>query len=173
MEEVWKDIEGYNEDYKISNKGRVKSFKQYDNGKILSPYLGTTGYRKVRLTNNEGSKDLKVSRLVGLYFVDNPENKSQINHKNGDKTCDKYWNIEWSSCSENVQHAYDNGLIDLNTRRNNGITNGHAKLKERDVLEIRNAYKLGCFTQKEIAEAYNISNGQVSNIVNRKSWAHI
>lgn len=109
MIETWKDINNYIGIYQISNIGRIKSLPKYNGiGKIkfLKPYSVGKGYLGVKLKN----KNYSIHRLVGEYFIDNPDNKTQINHKNGIKTDNRVENLEWSTPKENINHAIKIGI---------------------------------------------------------------
>ena len=99
--EQWKNIEGYEGLYQISNCGRVKSFY---NGKELIMKLGTNekGYSRVSLWKNHKKKDYKVHRLVAEAFLDNPDNLTEINHKDEDKSNNNVDNLEWCSHQYNI-----------------------------------------------------------------------
>lgn len=101
MIELWKDIEGYEGLYQVSNLGRVKSLKK---GKILKQHDNGKGYMQVGLWKNNKGKCYYVHRLVSEAFVDNPENKPQINHKDKNKTNNCVYNLEWVTCKENQHH---------------------------------------------------------------------
>lgn len=104
IEEIWKDVTGYEGIYKISNHGRIKSI----NG-ILKQSI-CKGYYKVNLCKDGNIKEGKIHRLVCLAFIPNPGNKPQVNHKNGVKTDNNVENLEWSTAKENVIHAWKNNL---------------------------------------------------------------
>lgn len=121
MKEVWVDILGYEYKYKISNYGRVKikenvsqrmnmgMLRDYvQKSKIMKPTRNGYGYLKVRLTDENGkAKNLYIHRLVAEHFIPNPENKQQVNHKDGNKTNNHVDNLEWATSSENITHAID------------------------------------------------------------------
>lgn len=116
--ENWKDVIGYENLYQVSNLGRIKSLpKKVSNGngtfitqeKILKPYLDKSGYHTVNLYLNKKKKLHKIHRLVGIAFIDNPDNKPAINHKNSIRTDNRVENLEWVTFSENNQHAFDFG----------------------------------------------------------------
>jgi hypothetical protein len=106
--EIFKDIEGYEGVYQVSNLGNVKSYKN-KNGKILSPNINSKGYAMVGLMCNT-QKNCTIHRLVAEAFLSNPEKKSQVNHINGNKTDNRLENLEWVTPSENRIHAYKTGL---------------------------------------------------------------
>lgn len=107
MEEIWKDIEGY-EKYQVSNLGRIRH-----NGKILKPSLDRYGYLCVHLSKDGFKKTFRVHRLVAMAFIPNPEGLPCINHKSEIKSQNTVWvnedgtinpeksNLEWCSWSYN------------------------------------------------------------------------
>lgn len=179
--EVWKDINGYEGLYKVSNYSNVKSLqrevprkKGANNStyrtvqeKILKKFKRGRGYNCVRLTKNGKSKNKKVSRLVANAFVPNPENKPQVNHIDGVKTNDLPVNLEWSTLKENHRHAKINGL------KATGECNGNSKLTKEEVLEIRDLYDRGEYSQRDLAEMFDMSRSPIQSIVNRKTWRHV
>lgn len=108
MSEIWKWISGFEGLYKISNKGRVKSFhRKKKKGKILSAN-NKSGYKKINLSKNGKCYSIRIHRLVAEAFIPNPENKSQINHLDMNKSNNKVENLEWVTPAENVRHAVKN-----------------------------------------------------------------
>ena len=103
--EEWRDIDGYEGKYQVSNLGRVRS--KY---KILKPN-NVKGYLYVYLRKNNKSKALKVHRLVAEAFLVNEKNKPQVNHIDGNKENNNVNNLEWCTNKENMNHAVRNGLI--------------------------------------------------------------
>ena len=101
-----KVIPGY-PNYSISIEGIVYNTKK---NKQLKPVLSNVGYLKVTLCNNGTTKDFSLHRLIGIAFIENPNNYPMINHKNGVKSDNRLENLEWCSASQNIQHAFDNGL---------------------------------------------------------------
>jgi hypothetical protein len=105
MIEVWKDIKGYEGLYQISNLGNVKSIYRYK--KKLKPYKNKNGYYYVNLYKNNQLKHLYIHRLVAENFISNFEKKSFVNHKNGIKTDNRVFNLEWCTRSENELHKHN------------------------------------------------------------------
>lgn len=105
--EYWKKIRDY-KDYEVSTYGRIKSNKRHKE-RILQPVL-TCGYLAVMLYKNNVGRIYKLHRLVTTAFVENPNNKPCINHKNGVKTDNNVDNLEWCTQRENVLHCIRTGL---------------------------------------------------------------
>lgn len=136
MEEAWKDIEGYEGKYRVSTMGRVESltrtaFNGYKyhilKGRILRLGVSTVGYPTVVLTKDCIQKSYSVHRLVAKAFIENPENKDQVNHIDGIKKNSYVTNLEWSTRCENIKHAYNNGLKLPPSLGNSGV-NHHRSL---------------------------------------------
>lgn len=104
--EIWKDVEGYKGKYQVSNMGRVKSLNYLRTGKerILSPGKNGKGYLFVILWKNNKQKKLFVHRLVALAFIENPENKKQIDHINTIRTDNRVCNLRWCTAKENTNN---------------------------------------------------------------------
>lgn len=105
----WRPVKGYEGLYEICNIGAVR--RRYKNGKmkILKPSM-TRGYRHVTLSRNDKQRTVRIARLVAEAFISNPDGKPQVNHRDGRKHFDWVTNLEWSTASENTQHAVDTGL---------------------------------------------------------------
>lgn len=100
--EIWKDIIGYEGIYMISNLGRIKSTIRKGGGGFLKPHLGKIGYYTVGLRiKNKGFKTHTLHRLLGIHFIDNPNNYQVIDHIDRDKTNNKLENLRWVSMSDN------------------------------------------------------------------------
>ena len=116
IEEIWKPVVGYEGIYEVSSLGRVKSCERTiirSNGreinfpdKIMKTSINHKGYLIIDLRKNGKRSGGFVHRLVGKAFIDNPLNKEQINHKNGNKTDNRVQNLEWVTNQENMAHAY-------------------------------------------------------------------
>jgi len=110
MKEEWRDAIGYEGLYQISNLGRVKSLCRSirkPNGGLMSLTGDDWGYLRVRFQKNGKRYTEKVHRLVAKAFIPNPEDKLQVNHKNGVKTDNTVDNLEWVNNRENALHRRD------------------------------------------------------------------
>lgn len=102
MEEIWKDIKGYEGLYKISNFGNVKSLNIKRNKKLS---MNRCGYLFVNLSKNDVRKNFLVHRLVAAAFIENPENLPCVNHIDEDKTNNCVNNLEWCSYEYNNNYG--------------------------------------------------------------------
>lgn len=110
MEEVFKDIEGYDGLYMVSNLGRVKSLGNSNDRreKILKTRKNNWGYLLVSLYSGGKCKTCKVHRLVASAFVENPNNFKEVNHIDENKTNNHADNLEWCSREYNVNYGNRN-----------------------------------------------------------------
>jgi hypothetical protein len=106
---IWKPIIGYENYYEISNFGEIRSI-QNKSKKIIKPYITNRGYLRIRLFKNKIRTAFTIHRLVGINFIPNTENKSYINHIDGNKQNNNVSNLEWVTHSENEKHASENNL---------------------------------------------------------------
>lgn len=112
--EIWRDIEGYEGLYQVSDQGRVKSLKRKGRRKerILKLFYSGAGYLNVCLSDGiGGQKWYYIHRLVGETFLPKPEGNDDINHKDEDKTNNNTWNLEWVSRKENCNFGTRNERI--------------------------------------------------------------
>lgn len=112
--EKWIYIDGEKSIYKIRDNGEIVS-TEYQGHKRKTPHImqggiDKDGYRLVTLTHCGRKKTYKVHRLVAQYFISNPFNKTIVNHKDGNKINNNYYNLEWVTDWENVVHANEHGL---------------------------------------------------------------
>ena len=113
MQEIWKDIKGYESRYQVSNLGNVKSlnYNCTKKAKLLVYHLNHKGYARVHLTKDKQDKYISVHRLVAQAFIPNPNNYPQVNHIDGNKLNNNVDNLEWCTNEYNFQHALKTGLI--------------------------------------------------------------
>lgn len=105
MNEIWKDIKDY-PNYMVSNLGRVKSlnYRRTGKDKILKPIKMGRGYLCVNLSENGQTKPHYIHRLVAEHFIDNSQNKPEIDHINTDKTDNRVCNLRWVTPKENINN---------------------------------------------------------------------
>lgn len=102
----------------------MKSLPRYTTIKqerILKPFI-RGNYLSVDLRKNGKRKTFQVHRLVAIMFIPNPENKSEVNHIDGNKLNNSVTNLEWNTTSENIKHAYQTGLSKLRKGKNSTLS---------------------------------------------------
>lgn len=175
--EIWKDFKGYENYYSVSNTGKILS-KRFN--KCLS--FGNNGrdYLFVNLYNEDGIKRFYVHRIIALTFLDNNENKTQVNHKDCNKANNNVSNLEWTTPDENISHAVKNKRFytsdyqkEQTSKANRGINSHLTKLKESQVVEIKIDLSKNKYTQKQIADKHGTTRANVGAIKRNKSWKHI
>ena len=161
--------------YSVTRGGEIYSLNYRMTGKrtLLKTRLNNEGYLLVGLTKNGKQKTFTVHRLVAITFLDNPSNKPQVNHIDGDKLNNAVSNLEWCTASENTNHTYS--LISLEKASPTYRTNRKDRIRKydrfkktpefmiREIRELRGIYKL-----RELSEAYGLSIGTISKINNNR-----
>lgn len=175
--EEWRYIPNYEGKYIASCLGRLKSIDRLSRisngnyrcvkGRILKQQKDKDGYLQFGLYTKGKYKTNKSHRIIALLFVKNPQNKPDVNHKsiNGDKTNNRFNNLEWVTKKENTEHAWENGLAIAKK----GIEQYNSKLTNEQVLEIRECKD----THVELAKKYNVGKSTIGAIKTRITWKHI
>jgi len=167
--ETWKFIEGFDR-YEISNKGNLRvnlKYRKYRsyNCKILNPIVDKDGYYRTVLIDNQGNAKMKIiHRLVAQEFLDNEFNYPVVNHINGIKSDNNYYNLEWCTVRHNNVHAIELGLKKPLKREFHNL----AKLKEQDILDIR--ANVDNLFQWQLGLVYRVEQSQISRIMLFKRW---
>lgn len=191
--EIWVDVKGYEGLYKVSNKGRIKSLargykNQYGEFGAKKEFIKTQklncfnkenkqerGYYVVNLARDDRGKWIRVHRLVAEAFIPNPEDKKEVNHKDGNKLNNNVSNLEWVTHQENCFHAWRTGLrADCEEERRSKIKEKNKKLKTITKDMVLDIFKNCVFGDKKynahhFVEKYNISLQTVCNIKNLKN----
>lgn len=148
MIEEWKDIEGYEGIYQVSNFGRVKSLKRDKTLKLITG----SNYLKVNLYINNSMSTKSVHRLVAEAFIPNPENKPQVNHIDEDKTNNVASNLEWMTAKENMNYG----------------TRTERTLKPIIAISIANGETNKYKSVKECAESLQLHRQNISAVLNNR-----
>lgn len=104
--ENWQKV-GRNSNYSVSDSGQVR---RDDTNHIKEPRLNRYGYDVVDLYKNGNRQTERIHRLVAEAFIPNPDNKPEVNHKDGNKRNNHISNLEWATKRENIDHAVKHGL---------------------------------------------------------------
>lgn len=173
MEESWKSIIGYDGRYFISSLGRIKSFVNspfYQNnskGTILKQHLNRKGYFMTYLSLNGKTKTFVAHRLVALHFVENISGGDQVNHKNGIKNDNRFENLEWVTCRQNIQHAFDSGIKTIN-----GDKHPRSVFTNKQVIEARKMFAAGS-SIRELADKYGKMYGTMWRVLKNINYASV
>lgn len=155
-----------NDFIQVSETGQV-----FSHGKLIHGEVTRNGYVRIHVSNRNVQYKFLVHRLVAEAFIPNPLCLPQVNHKDGNKLNNSVENLEWCSSSENQKHAYRTGL-----KNANGEKNGHSKLSEKDVIEIRKVYVKGKhsdFNSRGLARKYGVNPKTILDVVNYRNWKDI
>lgn len=167
--QIWKEIDNFNLPYKIDNLGNLYSHRLK---KIFTPKITNHGYKEVTLRNKENkSKSYLIHLLVAKYFFNHVTIKNGliINHIDGNKLNNSTENLEIVTRSRNSKHAYELGLNPCRP----GEASGVSKLKNEEVLKIRELGKIRELSQRQIGKLFNMSQASISRIIRRIDWKHI
>lgn len=159
MKEIWKQVSDYEGLYEISNLGRVRNKKL----KILKPnYI--RDYATVILYNRE-RKIKRINRLVAEAFIPNINNHKEVNHIDGIKSNNVVNNLEWTTRSLNMKHAFKIGLANQK-----GSNHNRAKFSKKDIIKIKKLIKEKV-KNVEIAKLFNCCPTLISHIKRGYSYA--
>ena len=181
------DIVGYEGIYAITSHGRVYSYgrdkTKYSIGMFKKLYTAKSGYVFVGLNKDKKLKTIKTARLVAIMFIPNPMCKEQVNHIDGNKENNNVDNLEWSTASENMKHAFRIGLkkpsniqkekarahcskLGKISGKQNGRRNGMARksLPLSDDIKIRELHKNGV-SIRNIAKLFNVSRTPITRAI--------
>ena len=149
--------------YSISDEGRLRNDRtgNITVGSLMNGYLCFS----IRF-ENEVLGLFKIHRIVAESFILNPENKSQVNHKDGCKTNNRVDNLEWATPSENIKHAYATGLMLRGSKKVGSI------LTEEDIPQIIYYISVG-YKDAEIANNYGVTRQTINAIRIGDNWAHL
>lgn len=126
---IFRDIKDYEGIYQITDTGKVYSLRYK---RFIYTSIDRYGYEQCLLYKNGKHKTKKVHRLVAESFIPNPENKPQINHKDGIRNNNSLDNLEWATNSENQYHSYRcNGRIP-----SNGYCNKKTRMLDKKEVEL-------------------------------------
>ena len=171
MQEIWKDVSGYEGLYMVSNLGRVMSLhcatkkSGVPDRRIMKNVMSSSKYYHVGLSKNGVKTMCSIHVLVAEAFIPNPENKPSVNHIDGNKLNNSVDNLEWASFKENQQHAIRTGLRDPHKPRK--AKRGNAQNSINGILQYSpdgDFVKLWQ-TQKEAADSVGFSQADISKCV--------
>jgi len=169
--EIWERVRGYEESYKVSTYGRVKSLSRKSRRKerIMSPIITRCGYLLIQLWSDGHFVSRSIHRMVAEAFIPNIYSKPQVNHINSNRADNAVGNLEWVTASENSIH----GIVVGKRRIARGQNIWSSILTEDQVIEIKRRYVARKTTQQMLATEFGVSRSTVGYIITGKNWKHI
>ena len=155
--EIWKPVIDFEYLFEVSSMG---NFRRKGKEKNLSQHLHPKGYKLVATQpwgRKKGYKTFRVHREVAKAFIPNPENKAQVNHKDGNKTNNHLENLEWCTPKENINHAWETGLSKPLTAEQNKNT----KVSDEDIKTIYEKYEKGYGSLRNICKEFGVGHSTV------------
>lgn len=181
--EIWRPI--LESDYhEVSNMGRVRKYWIIEDRihySILNPYLNAKGYYQFAIyIEGGGGRRIQpyVARMVAKAFIPNPNNKPQVNHKDGNPRNNRVDNLEWCTPKENTRHGWKTGLCHQSKQRYiKGEEVPQHKLTERKVRIIKHALSLDKGNRsgivKCLSKLFNVNHASICDIRSGRAWKHI
>lgn len=171
MDEIWKNITGYEGVYAVSSKGRIKRIIGGSGicvaGKILKQFPNNRRYLQVTLCKNGEREQCCVHRLVVETFIGSCPEDMECRHLDGNSINNQLSNLKWGTKSDNERDKFLHGTD------NCGIRNCNVKLTNAKVNKIRQLYATGKYTMRELAKEFNVTRPLIGYIINRIIWRHI
>lgn len=167
--EEWRDVVGFEADYEVSSHGRVR---RRETGRILRPWNAAKSYHYVHLCGMNRRRKVGVHVLVTEAFHGHrPSPRHEVAHWDGVGTHNIMDNLRWATHAENLQDQRRHGT--LQTPVYHGSSHPMAKLRDEDVLQIRQAYygRRGQLT--ELACAYGVHLSTIKLAAVGKTWSHL
>lgn len=160
---IWKYVysDGEPTEYMISDDGNLASLRMC---RLMSPAPGSDGYIATVISHHGIRHNVAIHRLVAEAFIPNPDNLPQVNHKNGNKSINCVWNLEWLSQHDNIIHAIETGL------RDNYLP--EKRYSNKDIHKVCKLLEKGK-SAKDISDKTGVSKRVIRNIRRGKAWKHI
>lgn len=177
--EIWKDIEGFEGKYQVSNIGLIRNIehdrkvklKQQDTAKvrqrILKPIISKTGnhyYKSILLFDGECYKGYAISTLVAKAFVPNDCNGEIVVHKDNDTLNNNANNLKWEKRSDKTKQLFEEGIMIPVC----GENSGNARLTWEDVCFIRENAKQ--ISAKQMSEMFGVCITHIYRIIHHQRW---
>jgi hypothetical protein len=167
---AWHSIKGF-DDYEISEKGEVRTWKNGKHGRLKEPRLRKihqykNGYQYVGLTRNNWTRNFKIHRLVLEAFRGPCPKGMEACHRDGDPSNNNLSNLRWDTHINNMMDAISSGRMICGERHHS------SKLTEYQVRLIRK-FKNNSKNRRFLSNMYGVSERSIGNVMGRRTWKHI
>lgn len=179
--ERWRPVVGWENDYQISDHGRIRSIDRLINdgkgglrkmkGRILRGYVSAGGYHQINFFRNARYYPKLIHRLILEAFVGPCPEGMECCHNDTDKNNNVIGNLRWDTHSANINDTLRAGKKIGKSKP--GETHHMSKLTDEKVRYIRAAFASGDKTYQELADELNVSKGAIAFVVRRVSWQHV
>ena len=146
---MFKDVVGYEGYYLVNEEGIIKNVKTGKERPYQTVFTHGKNRLYVNLYKNGVEKRETVARIIAKAFIENPLNKPQINHKDGNPENNSLNNLEWVTCQENIIHAFENGLNNRKSYKTGSKPKGVIIRKENFVKEFESLGECAEWIDKE------------------------
>lgn len=180
MKEIWKPLKDYEGRYEVSNLGNIRSLNYHLTGKmqLLKQQKNKDGYLYVSVPKEYNKRrQILIHRAVAMAFIENPLNKPEVNHKDGNKQNNNSDNLEWVTMQENQRHAWTNGLkekVRIESSKRGMEEKTIKRLKEYNdarkkpviATNLKTGEKFIFSSQREAAREINGNQGNIQKVLN-------
>lgn len=170
---IWKTLVYNGQEYtqfEVSNDGQIRNV---NTGTIYKQHINQNGYSTVcvSLGSRKNKKTFRIHKAVAETFIPNPDNKPEVNHIDTNKQHNYVSNLEWATSSENIKHAYDNGVKHPLC----GACNPQSRFNDDDILYIRKNYKPNDheYGARALARKFHVDKNSILNIINYESYVNV
>lgn len=164
--------------YTVTEDGKIYSYrgKKRDIKKERKVRQDKDGYYTLGLYANGKYNECRVHRLVALAFIDVPDelkdyslNDLQVNHKDGNKENNSVSNLEWATCKQNIEHAWNTGL----STAKQGENHPNSVYTNNQIHTVCRLLEEGKLSYREISEKTNVTYTVIRQIKNNIIWKAI
>lgn len=176
--ETWRVVDD-SQDYLVSSEGRIKSRERVvirNNGRkhhvrerVLKTATDKNGYNRVGIVISGKLCTRKVHRLVAQAFLARQSTDTEVNHRNGNKSDNRVFILEWCTKQENIDHSFNCGLQENSIRLLLQRNRSKRKLTKEQVLFIRANY--GVYKKTELAKMFNCDRKTLQSVYLKKTYA--